>query len=90
MKKLEEHGVKRNPQHNAAIESFFSTLRFALLTRTRFAGPDEAKRYHGLNRAPLHPASTAHDAWGREPDQLRIDLESAEAEDIANLFTESR
>ncbi len=36
--------MKRNPQHNAAIESFFSTLRFALLTRTRFAGPDEADR----------------------------------------------
>lgn len=50
LKKLEEHGVKRsmsrkkNPWDNAVIESFFSTLRFELLGRTRFADPDEAER----------------------------------------------
>jgi len=50
LKKLEEHGVKRsmsrkrNPWDNAVIESFFSTLRFELLCRTRFADPDEAER----------------------------------------------
>jgi hypothetical protein len=35
---------KRNPWDNAVIESFFSTLRFELLCRTRFADPDEAER----------------------------------------------
>jgi transposase InsO family protein len=50
LKKLEEHGVKRsmsrkkNPWDDAVIESFFSTLRFELLGRTRFADPDEAER----------------------------------------------
>ena len=50
LKKPEGHGVKRsmsrkrNPWDNAVIESFFSTLRFELLCRTRFADPDEAER----------------------------------------------
>ncbi len=50
LRKLDEHGVKRsmsrkrNPCDNAVIESFFSTLRFELLCRTRFADPDEAER----------------------------------------------
>ena len=50
LRKLEEHGVKRsmsrkkNPWDNAVIESFFSTLRSELLSRTRFADPDEAER----------------------------------------------
>ena len=50
LKKPDEHGVKRsmsrkrNPWDNAVIESFFSTLRFALLDRTCFADPDEAER----------------------------------------------
>jgi transposase InsO family protein len=50
LKKLEEHGVrrsmsrKRSPWDSAVIESFFSTLRFELLCRTRFADPDEAER----------------------------------------------
>jgi transposase InsO family protein len=35
---------KRSPWDNAVIESFFSTLRFELLCRTRFADPDEAER----------------------------------------------
>ena len=35
---------KRNPWDNAVIESFFSTLRFELHCRTRFADPDEAER----------------------------------------------
>ena len=35
---------KRNLWDNAVIGSFFSTLRFELLGRTRFADPDEAKR----------------------------------------------
>ena len=42
-----------------------------------------------VDRALLQPAPTAHDAWEREPDQLRIGLANAEAEDIINLSTES-
>jgi putative transposase len=50
LKKLEEHGVtrsmsrKRKPWDNAVVKSFFSTRRFELLGRTRFADPDEAER----------------------------------------------
>jgi putative transposase len=50
LQKLEEHGVKRsmsrkrNLWDNGVIESFFSTLRSALLGRTPFADPDEAER----------------------------------------------
>jgi hypothetical protein len=43
-----------------------------------------------VDRALLQPAPAAHDAWEREPDQLRIGLANAEAEDIINLSTESR
>jgi transposase InsO family protein len=50
LKKLKEHGARRsmnrerNPRDNAVIDSFFSTLRFELIGRTRFANPDEAER----------------------------------------------
>ena len=80
LKKLEEHGVrrsmsrKRNPWDNAVIESFFSTLRFELLGRTRFADPDEAERGISEWIERFYNLHRRHTTLGeRESEQLRID-----------------
>ena len=47
---IDRSGIKRsmsrtsNPWDNAVIESFFSTLHFELLARTRFKDQEEAQR----------------------------------------------
>ena len=93
--KIAEIGIKRsmsptsNPWDNAVIESFFSTLHFKLLSRTRFENQDDAQQSinHRVDRQLLQLATEAYDDRKHKPNQLRIGLPSAQAEDIINLST---
>jgi hypothetical protein len=101
LKKLEEHGVKRsmsrkkNPwrlrggqrgDRELLQHAALRAARSDALRGSRRGGARDQR----VDRALLQPAPAAHDAWEREPDQLRIGLANAEAEDIINLSTESR
>ena len=92
--KIAEIGIKRsmsrtsNPWDNAVIESFFSTLHFELLTRTRLESQEDAQQSITEWIDNFYNAQRRHTTIGNTPPhQLRIGLPSAQAEDIINLST---
>ncbi len=92
--KIGEIGIKRsmsrtsNPWDNAVIESFFSTLHFELLSRTRFNNQEDAQQSITEWIDNFYNSQRRHTTIGNTPPhQLRIGLPSAQAKDIINLST---